>query len=593
MTYKMKRTIIYVLLTGTVQVALAQSAWQMQPVQLQTRWAKEVSPSNALPEYPRPQMARPEWQNLNGLWDYAITDSMTGRPDNFDGRILVPYPLESALSGVKKSLQPDQKLWYRRNLELKEKQPGKRYLLHFGAVDYRALVYVNGKEAGRHTGGYQEFTLDITEALQKGNNELLVAVLDPTDKGDNPKGKQSLNPRGIMYTATSGIWQTVWLERVPAVYISDLILTPNIDAGSLSITVNSSDNNGYTIEANAGGQTAKGDAGAMFALPVSNAHLWSPGDPYLYNLSVKLLYKGRIVDEVKSYFGMRKIEIGKDTEGHERIFLNNRYMFNLGVLDQGFWPDGLYTAPTDSALAWDIGAIRNMGFNTIRKHIKIEPARWYYHCDKMGMLVWQDMPYPANLSAEGKVEFESENDANLRQLHNYPSIVCWVLFNEGWNKYDQERLTARMKSADPSRIVDGHTGENYDRTSPADPGKKWVNSDMTDIHDYPGPGISPYLPGKAQALGEWGGVRVVTPGHEWDPSKGWGYIQSAAAAFERKYAFMTKHLKLFEEEGLSAAIYTQPFDVEIEENGLITYDRELFKIPVEKIKQINGILWKQ
>jgi beta-galactosidase/beta-glucuronidase len=353
----------------------------------------------------------------------------------------------------------------------------------------------------------------------------------------------------------------------------------------------------YVVEASAkeGGKEAgavKGAASSLLELPVPQAHLWSPDDPFLYDLSIRLINKGKVVDTVGSYFGMRKIEIKKDTTGQERIFLNNKYLFNLGVLDQGFWPDGIYTAPTDEALRFDVEAIKKMGFNTIRKHIKIEPARWYYHCDKLGMLVWQDMPYPANLSAAAKAEFERENELNLQQLHNYPSIVCWVLFNEGWNSYDQDRLTKWVKTTDPSRLVDGHTGENYDRNAPANVSAMWVGSDMSDIHDYPGPGIAPALPGKVRALGEWGGVRVVTPGHEWDTSKGWGYIQSAAAEFGRKYAFMMRHLKLFEEEGLSASIYTQPFDVEIEENGLITYDREVFKIPVDEISRMNAIMFK-
>lgn len=577
----------------------SQNGWQMKTVQIQTRWAKDVSPENALPEYPRPQMVRGEWQSLNGLWDYAIIDSTADRPDRFEGSILVPYPLESALSGVKKSLLPDQRLWYKRNLALGEKRTDKRYLLHFGAVDYQTVVYVNGKETGRHTGGYQEFTIDITEALKKGDNELLVGVWDPTDKGNNPRGKQALNPQGIMYTPTSGIWQTVWLETVPPVFITSLYMTPVVDSGYLSLTVNVNDKAaGYSIEAFAKGTGSavegiiKGNTNGLLQLPVPNAHLWSPGDPFLYDLTVRLLYKGKPVDEVSSYFGMRKIGITKDDHGQERIFLNGQPIFNLGVLDQGYWPDGLYTAPTDAALKFDVETVKSMGFNTIRKHIKIEPARWYYHCDKLGVLVWQDMPYPANLTAEAKTEFERENDANLLQLHNYPSIICWVLFNEGWNRYDQERLTTLMKKRDPSRIIDGHSGENYDRGSPQNPDQKWINSDLTDVHIYPGPGIPPTLPVKASALGEWGGVRVVTPGHQWDPSKGWGYIQSATADFARKYEFMIKHLKLFEEEGLSASIYTQPFDVEIEENGLMTYDREVFKIPVETIKKINSIMFK-
>jgi len=572
----------------------AQTAWHPAPLQLPTRWSKDVGPDSALPEYPRPQMVRAAWENLNGLWDYIITDSSASTPANFAGEILVPYPIESALSGVKQPLLPTQTLWYRRFVSLKAKKAGEHYILHFGAVDYQCRVFVNGEQVGGHTGGYQEFELDISAALRKGENQLVVAVTDPTDKGNNPKGKQVLKPGGIMYTASSGIWQTVWMETVPERYIHSLRMTPDVDSGLLWLTVNAGDApSGLMIEARANdGSMVSGPAGARLRLRISNPHLWSPNDPFLYDLTIKLLVHGKMVDEVSSYFGMRKIEIRKDNEGIERIFLNGKVTFNLGVLDQGFWPDGLYTAPTDAALKWDISAIKSMGFNTIRKHIKIEPSRWYYWADRLGMLVWQDMPYPANLGPEAKAEFESENAANIDQLYDHPSIVCWVLFNEGWNKYDQERLTGWMKAKDPSRLIDGHTGENYDRTSPQDPKEKWINSDMTDIHSYPGPGIAPCLPGKARVLGEWGGVRVATPGHQWDGSKSWGYIETTAADFARKYSFMIRHLKLFEEEGLSASIYTQPFDVEIEENGLITYDREVFKIPVEKIKEINSMIIK-
>jgi tetratricopeptide (TPR) repeat protein len=395
-----------------------------------------------------------------------------------------------------------------------------------------------------------------------------------------------------MYTATSGIWQTVWLETVPAAHISNLVMTPSLDSGHLRLSVNTAGNaKDYTIEAIASnGSAVKGKPGAQLLLPVNNAHLWSPEDPFLYNLNVRLLYKGKVIDTVGSYFGMRKIEVKNDDKGVARLFLNNKYTYHLGVLDQGFWPEGLYTAPTDEALKFDILAIKNMGYNTIRKHIKLEPARWYYHADKIGMLVWQDMVTCAGDSPDAHEQFEKENKENIAQLHNYPSIVLWVLFNEGWARYDQQRLTEWMKKADPSRVVDGHTGENYDRGSPQNPMDKWASSDMTDIHDYPGPGIAPSLPGKARVLGEWGGVRVVTPKHQWNGAEGWGYIQVTPSEFAQKYEFMLKHLKVYEEEGLSGSIYTEPFDVETEENGMMSYDREVIKIPAEKLRQIHRSL---
>lgn len=566
--------------------------WKMQPVAIATRWAKLVAPDNVLPDYPRPQMVRNEWQNLNGLWEYTIIPKNTEIPSVFDGSILVPFPVESALSGVKKTLLPSQLLWYKRTIVRPDIKGGKRVLIHFGAVDYQTTVYINNKEIGGHVGGYQNFTFDITDALKVGNNVLLVKVWDPTDQGPNPHGKQVLQPKNIMYTATSGIWQTVWLETVPAAHISNLVMTPSIDTGYLRLLVNTtSKSKDYIIEAIASnGSSIKGKPGTQLLLPVNNAHLWSPEDPYLYHLNVRLLYKGKIIDTIGSYFGMRKIEVKNDDKGTPRLFLNNKYTYNLGVLDQGFWPEGLYTAPTDEALMFDILAIRNMGYNTIRKHIKLEPARWYYHADQIGMLVWQDMVTCAGDSPDAHEEFEKENRENIAQLHNYPSIVTWVLFNEGWARYDQQRLTEWMKKADPSRIIDGHTGENYDRGSPQNPMDKWSSSDMTDIHDYPGPGIPPLLPGKAQVLGEWGGVRVVTPKHQWNGAEGWGYIQVTPAEFERKYEFMIKHLKVYEGEGLSGSIYTEPFDVETEENGMMSYDREVIKIPAGKLRQIHSLL---
>ncbi|QHS61077.1 sugar-binding domain-containing protein [Chitinophaga agri] len=571
------------------------STWQMKPVSIQTRWAKDVNPQNVLPEYPRPQMVRNEWQNLNGLWEYAITAKDAAKPASFDGQILVPFPIESALSGVQKALLPTQRLWYKRTITKPDVAGGKRVLLHFGAVDWESSVYVNGKEIGGHAGGYQHFSFDITDALKDGVNELEVAVFDPTDKGINPYGKQVLNPGNIMYTASSGIWQTVWMETVPAAYIKNIRITPDIDKGNLKLEVLSAGASGdYTVEAIASnGKKVKGKPGTQLLLPVPNAKLWSPDQPYLYNLNVKLLYKGKVVDTIGSYFGMRKIEVKKDEKGIERLFLNNKYTYHLGVLDQGFWPEGLHTAPTDAALAFDVMAIKNMGYNTIRKHIKIEPARWYYHADKAGMLVWQDMVTCAGDKPEAKAQFEKENKENIAQLYNVPSIVLWVLFNEGWSRYDQQRLTEWMKKEDPSRIVNGHSGENYDKGSPAEVAKKWASSDLTDIHDYPGPGIPDALPGKARVLGEWGGVRVPTWKHQWNDLEGWGYIQVPASAFKLKYDSMVKKLKTLEEQGLSGSIYTEPFDVETEENGMMTYDREVIKISPEELRQIHSQMLPQ
>lgn len=568
--------------------------WTMQPVPLQTRWAQEVSPRNALPEYPRPQMLRPQWENLNGLWEYAVTSWDADMPSTFDGQILVPFPIESALSGVKKVFLPTQRLWYKRSIVAPDTRGGKRALLHFGAVDWKAAVYLNGKLIGRHMGGYQHFSFDITASLQPGKNELVVSVLDPTNLGPNPTGKQFLRPRKILYTAVSGIWQTVWMETVPPVHVTDLYMTPDIDSDCLLLRVNTSFTGpGYSIEAvaYAGNQPigeVRGQPSSLLDVPVPHAHLWHPSDPFLYALTIRLLHNGQVIDSVTSYFGMRKIEVKNDSSGIPRIFLNNHYTFQLGVLDQGYWPEGLYTAPTDAALLFDIQTIKNMGFNTIRKHVKIEPDRWYYHADKLGILVWQDMVPCADESFYATTQFEYENTENLRQLHNFPCIVVWVLFNEGWGKYDQQRLTKWMKEADSSRVINGHSGENLDEYSDLPPSQWWVGSDLADVHYYPGPSIGPASPGKARVLGEWGGLRVRTPGHQWNANAGWGYAEVLPARFAERYAIMMERLKRYEKQGLSGAIWTQPYDVETEENGLMTYDREVMKLPIQDVKQMNS-----
>ncbi|KAA2239741.1 glycoside hydrolase family 2 [Chitinophaga agrisoli] len=573
--------------------ANAQNGWKIQPVAIQTRWAKEVSPANALKEYPRPQLVRKQWQNLNGLWQYAITPKGASTPTAYAGEILVPYPIESALSGVKKAVLPNQNLWYKRNITKPTLQNGERALLHFGAVDWQAVVLLNGKTVGTHTGGYQNFSLDITDALQGGNNELVVQVYDPTDQGPNPHGKQVLSPKDIYYTPSTGIWQTVWMEIVPAAAISNLRLTPDIDKGVLHVTVDAPAGSEVVLTASSAGKTVstiKGNAGTELLLPMKAAKLWSPADPFLYDLRVQLLKDGKPADEVQSYFGMRKVEIRKDAAGYDRIFLNNQYTYNLGTLDQGFWPDGLLTAPTDEALAFDIKAIKAMGFNTIRKHIKIEPARWYYHCDKLGMMVWQDFVNPPHHMPEGaKEEFEKEVAATITQLYDHPCITSWVLFNEKWGVFDQQRLTEWVKHTDPSRLINGHSGEilyvNEKLRSPSP--NAWVSADMTDVHSYPDPMNAPAHPGKARILGEFGGIGVFIPDHQWNPMSAWGYIQVTPSALKAKYTIMNQHLQLLEKEGLSGSIYTQPFDVETEQNGIMTYDREVIKIPFEEMRRIH------
>jgi tetratricopeptide (TPR) repeat protein len=587
----MKRKIIGSAIAKTLLIALccqivkAQGSYKMQPVQMKTRWANQVSPQSTHNEYPRPQLSRSNWVNLNGLWEYAITGKDVRDYSKADGKILVPYPIESALSGVKKTLFPDQLLWYKRKFT-QSRRAGERIILHFGAVDWQANVYVNGKEIGSHTGGYTSFSFDVTNVVKSGENELMVKVFDPSDRGIGPHGKQVLNPENIYYTPSSGIWQTVWIETVPSEYIENLQITPDIDKAEVKIIVKA--NKDLPVTLKFAGVTVSGKSNNVITLPIKNQRLWSPDDPYLYDLTVKL---GK--DKVKSYFGMRKVSIGKDKRGFDRILLNNNYTYNLGTLDQGFWPDGLYTAPNDEALAFDIKAIKAMGFNTIRKHIKVEPARWYYHADKIGMLIWQDMVNPNQGLPEGsKQEFEKESAEIIKQLYNYPSITTWVLFNEKWGQYDQERLTKWLKSADPSRIVNGHSGEylyvNNKLRSPSP--NAYVDADMTDVHSYPNPMQSAKQEGKAQVCGEFGGIGVPVAGHQWNDLTGWGYIQVTASELENKYQTMVNQLKQLESQGLSGSIYTQPFDVEGEENGLMTYDREITKIPVANLRRIHSTI---
>jgi len=576
--------------------------WKMQSIPIQTRWAKEVTPANALKEYPRPQMVRSKWQNLNGLWLYSITkDSI--EPKEYKNKILVPYPIESALSGVKKIVQPSEVLWYKKNFSPPILKDGERLLLHFGAVDWKTTVFINNKNVGTHTGGYDNFSFDITDAVKKGINEIKVKVIDPTDQGNNPHGKQVLNPKDIWYTPTTGIWQTAWIETVPNTYISNLKFTSDIDKKTVLLEgVIAGAYKGYSLSAiiaengsDISTATTKIEAPSQkLEIPIRSLHLWSPNDPFLYDIKIKLLdEKGNVIDEVSSYFGMRKVEVKKDENGFDRIFLNHKYVFNLGVLDQGFWPDGIYTAPTDEALAFDIKAIKSMGFNTIRKHIKREPERWYYWCDRLGIMVWQDMVNPSfDLNDNSKKEFEKECRENIEELYNHPSITVYTLFNEKWGQYDQERLTKWIKQFDPTRLVNGHSGEylyvNEKLRSPSP--NAYIESDITDIHSYPDPMNSIQMNGKVRVLGEFGGIGVFIPDHQWYVNSAWGYVTVTPAGLKGKYTIMNQYLKLLEKEGLSASIYTQPFDVEGEQNGLMTYDREVIKIPIEDLRKIHSQL---
>jgi hypothetical protein len=568
----------------------ASAKWQPVPGHIMTPWAKDVNPRNPLPEYPRPQLVRADWVNLNGLWDYAIQPLDWPQPEKFAGKILVPYPVESALSGVKKPVWRDERLWYRRTFKAPKVATGKRLLLHFGAVDWEAKVLLNGKAVGEHRGGYDAFTFDITDAVKPGaENELVVAVFDATG-GGQANGKQNYNkfnkPGGIAYTPCSGIWQTVWLETVAAAHIESLKLIPDVDAGCLRVTVNAGGAAVPTqieiIALDGRKEVARisGQAGVELKLPIPKARLWSPEDPHLYNLKVRL---GD--DEVTSYFGMRKIALGKDANGFNSLLLNEKPVFQSGPLDQGFWPDGIYTAPTDEALRWDIAEMKRLGFNMVRKHIKVEPARWFYWCDKLGLLVWQDMPSGGagrggDREKEGErgapavvQQFESELRTMIEAHWNHPSIIMWVVFNEAWGQYDTLRLTQEVKALDSSRIVNSASGW-------ADIGSGEVN----DKHSYPGPVCPEPEVMRAAVLGEFGGLGLPVPNHTWVEST-WGYRGvTGERSLTRKYLELWREVwQLSEKKGLCAAVYTQWTDIETEANGLYTYDRKRLKVDSQQV----------
>lgn len=553
---------------------IGSESWHPAAGPLMTRWAAEVSPSNAHPEYPRPQMARTNWLNLNGLWNYTVTPQSVTTVPKFSEKILVPYPIESALSGVMRSFDENSTLWYERRFTVPAEWRGQRVRLHFGAVDWQTRVMVNGHEVGRHRGGYDAFTFDITDQLQWTNSEeLIVSVTDPTE-GDQPRGKQSRHPEGIFYTSTSGIWQTVWLEPVPKVCIDSLTLTPDVDSQAVRLDVAANSlSDSLKVEAIAltnGHEAGRvvGAANSELSLPVHSSHLWSPDDPYLYDLRVNLLDGDRVVDSVSSYFGMRKIALKRDDAGVMRMALNDQFVFEIGALDQGFWPDGIYTAPTDEALRSDIEFLKKAGFNLARKHVKVEPDRWYYWCDKLGLLVWQDMPSGYNTTPEGRTQFEVELQRLVEGRRNHPSIIMWVLFNEGWGQYDTERLASWLKAMDSSRLVDNASGWTDKRVG-----------DVIDIHSYPGPEAPLHETERAAVLGEFGGLGLGMTNHMWS-TKFWGYLQmtNLETLNERgSQLFEDVHI-LRESFGLSAAVYTQTADVETECNGLETYDRAVAKL---------------
>lgn len=556
-------------------LAAQQPASSAAPVsRLVTRWASRVPAAHPLPEYPRPQMARPRWQSLNGRWSYAITDSGAPRPGHWDGTIVVPFAVESQLGGVRRPVTETQALWYRRTFTAPALPVRGRLLLHFGAVDWEATVFVNGHRVGAHRGGYDPFTLDITDALRpRGAQELVVRVWDPTDAGEQPRGKQVRKPRSIWYTAVTGIWQPVWLEPVPAAHIAALDIVPDVDSSAVHLRVHADgapDDARVVAELVAGGRrvaSATGTAGVTITLRVPHPRLWSPDDPYLYGLRIRLAGG----DAVSSYVGMRKIAVARAPDGAMRLFLNGRPLFEYGLLDQGWWPDGLYTAPTDDALRHDLVVAKRLGFNMVRKHVKVEPARWYHDADSLGMLVWQDMPSGENRTPAARAEFETELGRIIDALRNHPSIVMWVPFNEGWGQYDTPRIVDLVRRHDTTRLVDDASG--------------WTDrgvGSVLDLHDYPGPGIPGPDSLRARVLGEFGGLGLPLDGHTWIAKGNWGYVRYATPAqLGAAYDDLVRQLPALIGDGLAAAVYTQMSDVEVEVNGIQTYDRAVVKLPAD------------
>ncbi len=591
----------------------------MRVKQLKTRWTGGVDEEHVLEEYPRPLLQRESYVNLNGFWDYAFT-GQGEKPKEYVGRILVPFSPEAPLSGVGRQLKPQETLWYHRRLP-EEIFPvsGRRWILHFGAVDQYAVVSVNGRVLKRHLGGYLPFSIDVTDSLKKGRNELTVRVRDYSDAFYYSRGKQKMKRGGMFYTAQSGIWQTVWMEQVPDTYVEELIVTPLYDESAFRIRVRLADADRMTENCETGSGCERkikvmlssqemeplqreGLVDEDMRIPVPDMHSWSPEDPFLYDIQV---LAGE--DCVRSYAAMRKISVEKDAQGISRMFLNNRPYFQRGVLDQGYWPDGLYTPPCDEAMIYDIRVMKELGFNMLRKHIKIEPQRWYYHCDRLGMLVWQDMvnggrsyqswyvTYLATVmeyfhlrmhdsmltllgrkDVKGRRQFVAELRETIRVLYNHPSIVAWVLFNEGWGQFHGEAITQIAREADDSRLIDQASG--------------WFDQgggDVRSIHDYFFP-LFIKAEKRVTALTEFGGYSLCVPGHHMY-RKVYGY-----RIYRRKSDLSRGYREWIEREvvpniarGLSATVYTQLSDVEEETNGILTYDRQIMKLNPKTVRELN------
>ena len=628
----MKRIIISTL---AVLAGMALSAQNWAPVgeNIKTRWASEVNPSSPLPEYPRPQMVRGEWMNLNGLWNYGITESHAVAFDS-EGQILVPYPIESALSGVGKRVEKNQALWYEREFTLPKKWAGKDVLLNFGAVDWHAEVYVNDRCVGEHKGGYDPFSFNITPYLNKAGKQVIkVKVMDATDNSYQPRGKQCIINKSIWYTPVTGIWQTVWLEPVNKDHIENYYAVSDIDKGTITFDIEATYAKGDVLKVNllegaVNYSTENPSTNVIASATVENGKAvinvpevktWSPANPYLYGVQVILERNGKAVDTVEGYTAMRKISVVRDTtpNKYKRMALNNEALFHFGPLDQGWWPDGLYTAPTDEALEFDVIKTKEMGFNMIRKHIKVEPARWYYHCDRHGIMVWQDMPSIADHSKnvmpardpeiaaiitnkwshdsihrpatdctipqEWKNNFYREWGNIMDDFKCFQCIVVWVPFNEAWGQFDTPAVVEFTRAKDPTRLINESSGGNFS-----------LCGDIVDVHHYPCPAMNFFEREFVNVLGEYGGIGLPVEGHTWIIENKWGYggVKKNSEEVMKQYEDFLEMLKVFVQTGCSAAVYTQTTDVEGEVNGLMTYDRAVIKVDMPRIAAGNQAVIK-
>ena len=581
--------------------------------ELTTKWGEEVTAENAWTEYPRPQLQRGSWTNLNGNWDYAVTSvKQLDQPNDWASKILVPYCLESKLGGVQHLLDGREALWYHRTFNVTSIDNA-RTLLNFEAVDYRCEVFVNRKSVGRHVGGNTPFSFDITDAVKAGDNELIVRVEDDTEKYQL-RGKQTLNARGIWYTQVSGIWQTVWLEQVSNSYIQDLKIATSAEAGTITIkpvvmgsnpvkaTVKVTVKDGDTI-------VAEGSDTDSIQLKVVAAKLWTPSNPHLYNIEATLVDSaGKAIDRVQSYTGIRTVGKVKDADGDWRFSLNGNVIFHWGPLDQGWWPDGLLTPPSDEAMLFDIQWLKDAGFNMVRKHIKVEPRRYYYHCDRLGMMVWQDQvsggvkdkdwpewtrlkpnPEDAQWPDDQHSQWMLELERMIDNLESHPSIVCWVPFNEAWGQHRTMEVGKWLVNRDPSRLVNVASGGNF-----------WPSGDIVDEHRYPHPGFPFELDTNGRfdnfikVMGEFGGHGYPVQGHLWDAKRrNWGYgdLPKTEAEYKDRYVTSINMLDGLRRQGIAAGVYTQTTDVEGEINGLMTYDRRVIKIPASDLANLHKILF--